>query len=30
MNEQVIKFLEENAKLEEVDPKEFAPETPAA
>lgn len=30
MNEKVVKFLEENAKLEEVDPKEFAPETPAA
>ncbi len=30
MNEKVIKFLEDNAKIEEVDPKEVAAETPAA
>ncbi|MBI1176633.1 trigger factor [bacterium] len=30
MNEKVIKFLEENAKIEEVDPKELEQPTPAA
>jgi trigger factor len=30
MNEKVIKFLEENAKLEEVDPKELEQPAPAA